>query len=111
MGQGGSDGWASSAGEIRMADLTACVGKGPGLLGMATPAPRLEDQTGERPSAVAALLPRGVLGMEGKCRCCGNEGATGIVGGGLGCDGGRGLPAQQQAVLPPTQCLNIPLDT
>lgn len=94
-----------------MADLTACVGKRPGLLSMATPTPGLENQIGEKPSTVAMLLPCGVLGTEGKCLCCGNEGATGIVDGGLGCDGGRGRPAQQQAVLCPTQCLNIPLDT
>lgn len=94
-----------------MADLTVCVGKGPELLGMATPTPRLENQTGEKPSTVAALFPCGVLGMEGKCRCCGNEGTTGIVSGGLGCHGGGGRPAQQQAVLCPTRCLNIPLDT
>lgn len=48
-----------------MAALTARVGKGPELLGMATPISRLENQTGEKPSTMAALLPCGVLGMEG----------------------------------------------
>lgn len=64
-------------GEVRMADPAVCVERGKGLPSMASPHPRLEDQAGERPSAVATLLPCGILAVEGNVWWCGKEGAMG----------------------------------